>query len=58
VPAHLSFYLDTLRILAAMVVFLGHFSQGWLGGGWFWQTQAHGHTAVIVFFVLSGYVIA
>jgi peptidoglycan/LPS O-acetylase OafA/YrhL len=58
VPAHLSFYLDALRILAAMAVFLGHFSQGWLGGGLFWQTQAHGHTAVIVFFVLSGYVIA
>lgn len=37
---------------------MGHFSQGWLGGGLFWQAQAHGHTAVLVFFVLSGYVIA
>ena len=57
-PAHLSLYLDALRILAAVVVFLGHFSQGWLGGGLFWQAQPHGHTAVLVFFVISGYVIA
>lgn len=37
---------------------LGHFSWGWLGGGLFWQISAYGHSAVIVFFVLSGYVIA
>lgn len=57
-PAHLSLYLDFLRVAAAIVVFFGHYSQGWLGGGLFWQSQAHGHTAVIVFFVISGYVIA
>ena len=57
-PLHLSLYLDAIRVLAAVVVFLGHFSQGWLGGGLFWQAQVHAHTAVLVFFVLSGYVIA
>ena len=57
-PVHLSLYLDAIRVLAAVVVFMGHFSQGWLGGGLFWQAQAHAHTAVLVFFVLSGYVIA
>src|SRR5438105_547317 len=37
---------------------LGHFSWGWLGGGLFWQIYPYTHSAVIVFFVLSGYVIA
>lgn len=57
-PANLSLYLDAIRVLAAVVVFMGHFSQQWLGGGLFWQTQVYGHTAVIVFFVLSGYVVS
>lgn len=57
-PVHLSLYLDALRVLAALTVFLGHFAQGWLGGGLFWQATPFGHTAVLVFFVLSGYVIA
>lgn len=56
--AHLSIYLDFLRVVAAFTVFLGHFAQGWLGGGLFWQAASYGHPAVIVFFVLSGYVIA
>lgn len=57
-PSHLSLYLDFLRVTAAITVFLGHFAQGWLGGGLFWQVVPYGHPAVIVFFVLSGYVIA
>lgn len=51
----LSVYFDICRFCAAMVVFIGHYStvmfdaeEGWLPGS----------DAVILFFVLSGYVIA
>jgi peptidoglycan/LPS O-acetylase OafA/YrhL len=54
----LSVYLDLLRAAAALVVFLGHFAIQRHGGGYLWQFTAHGHVAVIVFFVLSGFVIA
>jgi peptidoglycan/LPS O-acetylase OafA/YrhL len=37
-------------------VFLSHF--GRVSGGMFWQMQPYGRTAVLVFFVLSGFVIA
>lgn len=53
----LSAYLDVLRILAAMIVFLGHLSWRSISGGFFWQIQSFGHSAVIVFFVLSGFVV-
>lgn len=52
-----SLYLDCLRVIAAMVVFAGHCVQNWYPThtfGWF----TAGHDAVVVFFVLSGYVIA
>jgi peptidoglycan/LPS O-acetylase OafA/YrhL len=52
----LSLYLDALRFGAAFTVFLSHF--GRVGGGLFWQIQPYGRTAVLVFFVLSGFVIA
>jgi peptidoglycan/LPS O-acetylase OafA/YrhL len=52
----LSLYLDALRFSAAFAVFLSHF--GRVGGGMFWQAQPYGRTAVLVFFVLSGFVIA
>jgi peptidoglycan/LPS O-acetylase OafA/YrhL len=52
----LSLYLDALRFGAAFTVFLSHF--GRVSGGMFWQIQPYGRTAVLVFFVLSGYVIA
>jgi peptidoglycan/LPS O-acetylase OafA/YrhL len=45
-----SLYLDVVRFSAAMVVFLGHAAGRW-------QLGAYLHTAVIVFFVLSGFVI-
>ncbi|HEV7881850.1 acyltransferase family protein, partial [Bradyrhizobium sp.] len=49
-----SLYLDILRILAALTVLIDHasavFDIRWFGGS--------GHHAVIVFFVLSGYMIA
>ncbi len=52
-----SLYLDLLRFLAAFVVFLQHFSWGHFSGGLFWRIGPYGAQAVIVFFVLSGYLI-
>ncbi len=52
-----SLYLDLLRFSAAMVVFLGHASGRSFTGGLLWQFGAYLHTAVIIFFVLSGFVI-
>jgi peptidoglycan/LPS O-acetylase OafA/YrhL len=54
----LSFYLDALRFSAAFAVFLSHYAVGRISGGLFWQAEAYGRTAVLVFFVLSGFVIA
>jgi peptidoglycan/LPS O-acetylase OafA/YrhL len=53
-----SIYLDLVRFLAAMVVFLGHVSGHRFTGGRLWQFGAFMDVAVMVFFVLSGYVIA
>ena len=53
-----SLYLDVARFSAAMVVFLGHASGQLFTGGLFWQLGDYMRVAVIVFFVLSGYVIA
>ena len=53
----LSAYLDLLRISAAALVFLGHLSWNEISGGFLWQLQPFGHGAVIIFFVLSGFVI-
>lgn len=53
-----SVYLDLIRCCAAGVVFLGHIGTQNLGGGLFWQFSAYGAAAVVLFFVLSGYVIA
>jgi len=52
-----SIYLDLLRSTAAITVFLGHVSWGRVSGGFLWQLQPLGHDAVVVFFVLSGFVI-
>jgi len=53
----LSTFLDLLRILAALAVFLGH-----TNFHWFWNPSSigpqNGQDYVIVFFVLSGFVIA
>ena len=54
----LSSYLDLLRLGAAATVFLGHLSWMAISGGFLWQVQPYGHSAVIVFFVLSGFVIS
>lgn len=53
-----SLYLDILRFGAALTVFVAHYSSGRLSGGLFWEVYDYGHLAVIVFFVLSGLVIA
>jgi peptidoglycan/LPS O-acetylase OafA/YrhL len=53
-----SIYLDFIRFSAAAVVFVGHTSGQLFTGGFLWQLGGYTRTAVIVFFVLSGYVIA
>jgi peptidoglycan/LPS O-acetylase OafA/YrhL len=52
----MSLYLDVLRFTAAMTVFLGHAS-GKLTGGFLWQLNDYLSASVMIFFVLSGYVI-
>jgi len=51
-----SLYLDIIRFLAALAVFLAHTPL--FIGGYLWQFGQFGHQAVVVFFVLSGFVIA
>lgn len=54
-----SLYLDVVRFAAAMTVFLGHTSTyKIMTGGFLWQLADYLQTSVIVFFVLSGHVIA
>lgn len=53
-----SLYLDLVRFSAAMVVFLGHLARQTFTEGFLWPASVYMDTAVIVFFVLSGYVIA
>lgn len=52
-----SIYLDGLRISAALLVLAAH-SLGYAYGPIAWWPNSLGHNAVVVFFVLSGYVIA
>ncbi len=54
----LSLYLELLRLLAATEVVLFHFNGFALLGGQRAAWNAFGHEAVVVFFVLSGFVIA
>ncbi|MEM1153173.1 MAG: acyltransferase [Pseudomonadota bacterium] len=54
----LSLRLDTLRIVGAMMVFAAHASYLGYTGSSAGFAHHYGHTGVIVFFVLSGYVIA
>jgi len=54
-----SLYLDLMRFLAAVFVVLSHFVQmNIIQGGYAYFTPELGRDAVILFFVLSGYVIA
>lgn len=57
-PGAISLYLDLVRFLAALCVFITHakyprFTNGWLDG-----VGRYGSDAVMIFFVLSGLVIA
>ena len=54
----LSIYLDILRITAALLVFAYHAKAKRLNGEWLSPIGNFGHDAVIIFFVLSGFVIA
>ncbi|MDQ3565103.1 MAG: acyltransferase [Pseudomonadota bacterium] len=56
--AALSLYLDLVRFVAAIVVLLSHFAYTRISGGEYLILRRFGADAVIVFFVLSGYVIA
>ena len=49
-------FLDMLRILAAAIVFASHCAQYWNPRLWA-ELEPLGHAAVVVFFVLSGYVV-
>ena len=53
-----SLYLDLVRFGAALVVFLGHLSSPAFTGGFLAPLAAWLSAAVMVFFVLSGFVIA
>ncbi len=52
-----SIYLDLVRFIAAVFVFLTHASREQSSGGFLWHLQ-FGREAVDAFFVLSGFVIA
>jgi peptidoglycan/LPS O-acetylase OafA/YrhL len=56
-PPHLSLYLDVLRFGAATLVLITHASYERFGGSWLVPIGQFGHEAVVVFFVLSGFVI-
>lgn len=53
-----SLYLDAVRFCAAAVVCISHFSYRPWSGGVLWQLGRFGHDGVVIFFVLSGFVIA
>jgi peptidoglycan/LPS O-acetylase OafA/YrhL len=53
-----SLYLDLVRFSAAVVVCLGHAGGQQFTGGLFWFIGLFAPAAVMIFFVLSGYVIA
>lgn len=56
-PPRFSAYLDIVRFTAALTVFLGHAAGKFWTGGFLWPLGSYGDTCVVVFFVLSGFVI-
>lgn len=53
-----SLYLDLVRLCAAIAVLLTHLAYPRFSGGLLIELRTYGNDAVMVFFVLSGYVIA
>jgi peptidoglycan/LPS O-acetylase OafA/YrhL len=53
-----SLYLDAVRFVAAMVVFIGHIAGKRFTEGFLWQFSLYMDDSVTIFFVLSGFVIA
>lgn len=53
-----SIYLDLVRFLSAILVLTYHAKSSRYDGSWLKGIGAYGHDAVMVFFVLSGFVIA
>jgi len=51
-------YVYVIRLGAATLVFLSHIGVRAVSGGFLWQLHAYGTVAVVIFFVLSGYVVA
>jgi peptidoglycan/LPS O-acetylase OafA/YrhL len=51
-------YLDLLRIIAALLVLFAHFSDPAISNGAIKAPEEIGYSAVMIFFVLSGYVIS
>ena len=51
-----SIYLDASRLIAALIVFLSHVTSNEFNSTFPWVSI--GHEAVVIFFVISGYVIA
>jgi peptidoglycan/LPS O-acetylase OafA/YrhL len=52
-----SLYLDCWRILAATLVFFDHAGWHTISGGFLWQLAGYGQDGVLLFFVLSGFII-
>jgi peptidoglycan/LPS O-acetylase OafA/YrhL len=55
ISPEMSTYLDLVRFSAALVVFFSHTCD--VTAGLLWQFRPHGVEAVVVFFVLSGFVV-
>ena len=53
-----STYLDLVRFNAALLVFFYHAKHDRFDGAWLKEIGAFGHDAVMIFFVISGFVIA
>jgi peptidoglycan/LPS O-acetylase OafA/YrhL len=52
-----SLYLDCWRILAATLVFFDHACAHAMSGGFLWRLAGYGQDGVLLFFVLSGFII-
>ena len=58
IPEETSVFLDAVRVVAALVVFLSHFGAQRYSGGLLWFMYPLGARAVDLFFVLSGFLIS